>query len=344
MGGKVRVAIVDDSVFFRTFLRNRLTAAGGFEVVGLFADPVEAMERAPSANPEVLLVDMEMPRMRGNEFLSAFLPANPGIKALVVSSQSGNVFDAMQAGAIDFVGKPNSEPGYTNADFEEDLFDKIRIAASVGERSRSAEAPMPSAPRAAPAVRLGDRRLGPVTDKAVIAIGASTGGTEAILNVLKRLPKSIPGIVIVQHMPPGFTQKFSERLDRECEIAVSEARHMDRVGRGMALIAPGGLRQMRLVAGGGGYSVELEEGPKVSGHCPSVDVLFESVSKAAGKDAFGVILTGMGADGAKSLKAMRDAGAYTFGQDEASCVVYGMPKAAYDMGAVAERLPLDMIG
>jgi two-component system chemotaxis response regulator CheB len=332
------VAILDDSVMFRAVLKRTLSADREIEVVAEFSDPLTALEQIARVRADVISVDMEMPRMRGNEFLTKVLPANPGLRAIVVSSLSGNVFDAMQAGAVDFVGKPGFQPGYANAEFSRDIIDKIKIAATA----------KPSLPRTAFSSRM---RPAPLTgfsgggSNSIIAIGASTGGTEAILEVITAFPADVPGVVIVQHMPPGFTSMYAERANRACTITVREAKHGDKVERGLALLAPGGDRQMRVEPSpGGGYYVSLKEGPKVSGHCPSVDVLFESVAAAAKQNAVGVLLTGMGADGANNLRRMRLAGAHTIGQDEASCVVYGMPKVAFDIGGVTEQLPLQAIG
>ena len=337
---KVRVAIIDDSIVFRTFLRQILMQGRDIEVVGVFADPVEAMDEIPKIRPDVIAVDMEMPKLRGDEFLKAVLPKNPNVRAIVISAASGSVFDAMRAGAVDFVGKPNSQPGYANDDFRDDIIGKVMAAASA-KSPFPAQPPVPAQKPAAGSPAAG---LLKVTDKNIVAIGGSTGGTEAIIQVIREFPADMPGTLVVIHMPPGFTNMYAARADRSCQMSVREAKNRDRIRRGQILVAPGGNEQMRVVADGGGYYVELAEAPKVSGHCPSVDVLFESVAEAAGKNAVGVILTGMGADGAKNLKKMRDSGAHTIGQDEESCVVYGMPKVAYDIGGVSEQLPLKSIG
>jgi len=257
---------------------------------------------------------------------------------------SENVFDAMQAGAIDFVGKPGSAPGFDEKQFIKEIIEKIKIAAQAHIRTREdfARARPPVSRPATTPIKL-TRVLG-ATSKSVIAIGASTGGTEAIIEVVKNFPASTPGVVIVQHMPPGFTKMYAERVDKLCAMTVKEAKNADRVTQGTILIAPGGDEQMYLRQDAQGYYVRLERGPKVSGHCPSVDVLFESTAKVAGRNAVGVILTGMGSDGARGLGEMKGTGAYTIGQDEASCVVYGMPMEAYKRGAVKEQLPLSSIG
>lgn len=342
---KIRVMIIDDSLVFREFLSRALAKEYALEVVGTFGDPLEAMNNIRSLNPDVITVDMEMPKMRGNEFIRQVLPKHPNIKAVVISSLSGNVFDAMHAGAIDFVGKPGSRPGYDQAQFISEIVQKIKIASSATVRApqggiRRIPAP-PVTTGAAPGARA---NLLAVTAKSLIAIGASTGGTEAILEVIKNFPANTPGVVIVQHMPPGFTQMYAERVDKICAMNVREAKNGDKVERGTILIAPGGDQHMRVRADGSGYSVTLMAGPKVNSHCPSVDVLFESVATVAGANAVGVILTGMGSDGAKCLCMMRQTGAHTIGQDQESCIVYGMPKVAYDLGGVAQQLPLASIG
>lgn len=333
---KIRVMIIDDSIMFREFLSRALARETSFEIVGSYAEPLKAMEQISLLKPNVLTVDMEMPRMRGDEFLRNVLPKHPGVNAVVISSLSKNVFEAMQAGAIDFVGKPGSRPGYEKEQFVEDIIEKIKIAAA-------ASAKRPTAPLAArmPSSQL---RLAKAQSKNLIAIGASTGGTEAIIEVIKDFPATTPGVVIVQHMPPVFTRLYAERLDKLMAMNVREAKHGDHVERGTVLIAPGGDQQMRIRNDGTGYAISLAPGSKVNGHCPSVDVMFESVAQVAGAHAVGVILTGMGADGARCLRQMRDKGAHTIGQDEGSCVVYGMPKVAHELGGVAEQLPLSTIG
>jgi two-component system chemotaxis response regulator CheB len=307
-------------------------------------DPVEATGQIATLRPDVMVVDMEMPKMRGNEFLRTVLPKHPRVKAVVISSLSGNVFDAMHAGAIDFVGKPRSRPGFDEKQFIQELVQKIKVAATAHAHvPGAAAAGKPGAPTRV-TVPAGKITMLNVTPKSVIAIGASTGGTEAIIEVIRRFPANTPGVVIVQHMPPVFTKMYADRVDKLCKMSVREAANGDRVERGVVLIAPGGDQQMYLRSDQNGYYIYLQPGAKVSGHCPSVDVLLDSVAKTAGRNAVGVLLTGMGADGAAGLTAMRKSGAYTFGQDEESCVVYGMPMVAYNMGGVSEQLPLGSIG
>ena len=340
---RIRVVIVDDSLFFRTFLSQRLSKDPSIEVVGSYGDPVEASKSIQLLRPDVMAVDMEMPKLRGNEFLRNVLPRNPNVKAVMMSSLSNNVFDAMQAGAIDFVEKPGQQPGHDQDQFINDMIQKIKIASSAHVITPGAAA-VKSAASALAAVSPAKLNISGASSESVIAIGASTGGTEAILKVINRFPANTPGVVIVQHMPPVFTKMYAERADKICAMHVVEAQNGDRVERGEIIIAPGGDQQMYLRRDAKGYYVYLTQGAKVSGHCPSVDVLFDSVSKTAGRNAVGVILTGMGADGANGLTAMKKAGAHTIGQDEASCVVYGMPMVAYNMGGVTEQLPLTSIG
>ena len=340
---KIRLMIIDDSLFFRTFLTRQVGNDPAIEIVGSYGDPVEASRNIQSLRPDVIALDMEMPRMRGDEFLRTIMPKHPSVKAIVISALSGNVFDAMHAGAIDFVGKPGSTPGFDESKFIVEIIQKIKVASTAHTHRFKDHTPVrPSA--AAPAAQAARPAISGATSKNVIAIGASTGGTEAIIEVVKHFPASTPGVVIVQHMPPVFTRMYAERVDKISQMSVREAKNGDRVKQGTILIAPGGDEQMYLRQDASGYFVSLQAGAKVSGHCPSVDVLFESVSKIAGRNAVGVILTGMGADGARGLTQMKQTGAHTIGQDEESCVVYGMPMEAYKKGGVSEQLALSAIG
>ncbi len=320
----IKVLIVEDSIVFRELLVQNLRRDPAIEVVGTARDPYEARDAILALKPDVMTLDVELPRMNGIEFLRKLIPQYP-LPVVVISSLSDKVFDAMNAGAVDFVAKPAVSSRRELEDFiKNELLVKIKIAstARIGNIKRNAKV---NQEEQHPSVRRGNL---------IVAIGASTGGTEATSAVVRQYGADIPGIVCVQHMPPGFTQMYAKRLDNECRIHVKEAETGDRVLPGHMLIAPGGDRHMQLVRVGGGYQVEIKAGPKVNGHCPSVDVLFDSVAKVAGADALGIILTGMGGDGAKGLLAMRKAGARTIGQDESTCVVYGMPKVAYDLGAV----------
>ena len=321
----IKVLIVDDSIVFRELLVQNLGRDPAIQVVGTARDPFEARDAILALKPDVMTLDIELPRMNGIEFLRKLMPQYP-LPVVVISSLSDKVFDAMNAGAVDFVAKPAVSSRKQLEDFvRNELLVKIKIASSARISNIKKSVMLNHANPERMAVN--GRNL-------VVAIGASTGGTEATSAVVRQFGTDIPGIVCVQHMPPGFTQMYAKRLDDECQIRVKEAETGDRVLPGHMLIAPGGDRHMRLVKVGGSYQVEIKPGPRVNGHCPSVEVLFDSVAKAAGPDAVGIILTGMGGDGAKGLLAMRKAGARTIGQDESTCVVYGMPKVAYDLGAV----------
>ncbi|MCX4324001.1 MAG: chemotaxis response regulator protein-glutamate methylesterase, partial [Lachnospiraceae bacterium] len=328
----IRVLVVDDSLMFRKLLAQGLDSDPNIEVVADVGDVYEARDAILKFKPDVMTLDVEMPRMNGIEFLKRLMPQYP-LPVVMISALNDKVFDALEAGAVDFVNKPaNLTKEQLNTFLTQELATKVKIAstAKVGKLKRVDNTTIASHITAAGGK---DR---------IVAIGASTGGTEAIFEVVKRFKRDIPGVVIVQHMPPGFTKMYSDRLNNQCEVAVKEAQTGDRVMQGQVLIAPGD-RQMRLVKVNGVYQVECRGTEKVSGHCPSVDVLFSSVAKAAGNKAVGAILTGMGADGAKGLLEMRNAGALTVGQDEATCVVYGMPKVAFDIGAVQQQAPITAI-
>ena len=326
----IKVLVVDDSVFFRKLLSQTLDQDKDIQVVATAADPYQARDMILMFEPDVMTLDVEMPRMNGIQFLKKLMPQHP-IPTVMISSLNSAVFDAMANGAVDFVDKPQGA-GVDEMKkwIEDELVSKIKIASTVkvGKYKLSAGHTVNS--------------TGRTYKNKIVAIGASTGGTEAIYNVVKNFNIDIPGTVIVQHMPPGFTKMYAERLNNQCRVTVKEAENGDLVERGKVLIAPGD-KHMRLVKQGGIYRVECKEGEKVSGHCPSVDVLFQSVASSAASDAVGVILTGMGGDGAKGLLKMRKAGAHTIGEAEQSCVVYGMPKVAYDIGAVEYQVSLENI-
>lgn len=327
---KIRVLVVDDSLTFRQLLVNGINKDPDLEVVAVAADAYEARDEIIRTRPDVMTLDVELPKMSGIEFLRRLLPQYT-IPVIMVSALNEKVFDAMAAGAVDFVNKPQALRPEDIANFVEyELNTKIKIASTA---------------KVALAVGAGTglvRHTAGSYGNKVIAIGASTGGTEAIFDVVKQFGTDIPGTVVVQHMPPGFTKMYADRLNRDCKVEVREAKDGDRVKTGLVLIAPGD-KQMRLVRMGDHFEVSCKEGEKVSGHCPSVDVLFDSVATAAKDKAIGVILTGMGADGSNGLLAMRQAGARTIGQDEATCVVYGMPKVAFEKGGVEVQAPLDSI-
>ena len=293
------------------------------QVVATATDPYEARDKIIRFKPDVMTLDIELPKMSGLEFLRKLMPQYP-MPVIVLSALSEKVFDAMQAGAVDFVAKPVAT---NQKELEAFLVNELPVKIKVASTAKIS--------RIKQSAHVVENKSAKKDNKdVIIAIGASTGGTEAIASVVKEFPADVPGTVIVQHMPAGFTEMYAKRLDNQCKCRVKEAENGDVVEQGLVLLAPGGDRQMSLVKVGGNYQVSLKKAPKVNGHCPSVDVLFDSVAKNVGRNAIGIILTGMGGDGAKGLKAMRDAGAKTIGQDENSCVVYGMPKVAYDIGAV----------
>ncbi len=321
----IKVLIVEDSIVFRELLVQNLSKDPAIRVVATAKDPFEARDLILLHKPDVMTLDVELPRMSGIEFLRKLIPQYP-MPVVVISALSDKVFDAMNAGAVDFVAKPAVSSRAQLEDFiRNELLVKIKIAST---------ARISNIKKTVVKQQEQEQNLSSYRSNLVVAIGASTGGTEAIYSVVKDFRTDIPGIVCVQHMPPKFTEMHAKRLNDQCRIQVKEAETGDRVLPGHMLIAPGGDRHMRLIKVNGSYQVEVKAGPRVNGHCPSVEVLFESVAKAAGKDAVGIILTGMGGDGGKGLLSMRQAGAKTIGQDESTCVVYGMPKVAYDLGAV----------
>lgn len=321
----IKVLVVEDSMVFRELLVQNLNRDPEIQVVATARDPYEARDAIIAHKPDVMTLDVELPRMNGIEFLRKLMPQYP-LPVVVISSLSDKVFDALNAGAVDFVAKPAvTAREQLEAFIKNELLVKIKIA-STANISQIKQKAMHQMEQSSVLTSRGS--------DLVVAIGASTGGTEAIFSVVQNFGTDIPGVVIVQHMPPGFTSMYAKRLDNQCRVIVKEAETGDQVKPGHVLIAPGGDRHMRLVKVNGVYQVECKAGPKVNGHCPSVDVLFDSVAKVAGPKALGIILTGMGGDGAKGLLEMRRAGARTIGQDESTCVVYGMPKVAYDLGAV----------
>jgi len=326
---KIRVLIVDDSLLFREVLSRGISTDLEIEVVAKAVDPFDAREKLLKFKPDVMTCDVEMPKMNGIDFIRQLLPQHP-LPVIVVSSISDNVFDAMNAGAVDFVAKPNVQSPQDVEVFIHDLIAKIKIAANA-----KVSKPLQII---APKLKITDS----LDMQRVIALGASTGGTEAIFRILKQLPLQMPGILIVQHIPPMFSRMFAERLNNQTPFIVKEAEAGEYVEPGKILIAPGD-KHISVKKVGNSYKVQVFEAEKVNGHCPSVDVLFESVAKECGNNAIGIILTGMGYDGAKGLLSMRRRGARSIGQDEASCVVYGMPKVAFEVGAVEKQATLDHI-
>ena len=324
MGAKVKVLIVDDSAVVRQTLERELSKDKDIEVVGTAPDPYIARDKIVSLKPEIILLDIEMPKMDGITFLRKLMKYYP-LPVIIVSSltpKGGELAcEAVEAGAVEVLCKPGAS--YSIGDLTEELIEKIKICSKI----------RPRIPVHAPEKPASQKLSLTRTTNKIIAIGASTGGTEALKEVLTVLPPNSPGILIVQHMPEHFTKSFAERLNSLCNIEVKEAENGDSVSPSRALIAPGN-RHMMLRRSGANYYVEVVEGPLVNRHRPSVDVLFKSVAKYAGQNAVGVILTGMGADGAKGLLEMKQAGALTIGQNEQSCVVYGMPKVAFELGGV----------
>ena len=330
MQRKVKVLVVDDSMVFREVIARGLSSDPFINVVATAQDPFDARDKILKYQPDVMICDVEMPKMNGIEFLRRLLPQYP-IPVIVVSSVSEAVFDAMKAGAVDFVVKPNFNLAVTTEKFIYELIEKIKIASVAQLPSAKQEK---TEPRIFESIKTDSDRI--------IAIGASTGGTEAIFKIMKSIPNNYPGIVITQHIPPIFSNMFAERLNNETRLHCKEAKTGDYVEHGSVYIAPGD-QHMIIRRIGDKYRLEVFQGEKVNGHCPSVDVLFESVAKEAGNKAIGVILTGMGYDGAKGLLTMRRKGARTIGQDEKSCVVYGMPKVAFNIGAVEKQSSLENI-
>ncbi len=341
----IKVLIVDDSAVMRGLLTEMIRGAPDLEVVGSAPDPLVAREMIKALEPDVLTLDIEMPKMDGLEFLRRLMRLRP-MPVIMVSSLttrgSETTLQALEAGAFDFVTKPQARDQAGLKAYAEELREKIRTAYQA--RGRLAP-PQPSVPsrttatisaRAAPAL---SKRL---LQNHVIAIGASTGGTEAIKDVLVRLPAEMPPIVMVQHMPEAFTPSFARRLDSVVALRVVESQGGERLEPGTAYLAPG-HSHLLVERPGGGYVTRLLAGEPVNRHRPAVDVLFRSLAGVAGPNATAIILTGMGKDGAQGMLAMREAGAWTFGQDEASCVVYGMPREAARIGAVAEVAPLTEI-
>jgi len=336
MATEIRVLIVDDSSLVRRALARELEKQRGITVVGTAPDPYIARDKILALHPDVITLDIEMPRMDGLSFLRKLMKYHP-LPTIVVSSLTPKGCDTaiacLEAGAVDVLCKPGE--AYTIGDLGQQLGDLILAAGKIDLQSRPAARP--------PTITRRPRGRAMIeTTRKVIAMGSSTGGTEALRSVLSALPRQAPGIVMTQHMPPGFTTSFAQRLDSLCELEVREARDGDAVVPGTALLAPG-EKHMRLARDGARYIVRVGGGPRVCRHRPSVEVLFESTAEYAGANAMGIIMTGMGGDGAHGLKSMRDAGAVTIAQDEASCVVFGMPREAINCGGAAIVSALDRI-
>lgn len=330
---KIRVLCVDDSALIRGLMREIIDAQPDMEVVAVAPDPLVARDLIKQLNPDVLTLDVEMPRMDGLDFLERLMRLRP-MPVLMVSSltRSGSeiTLRALELGAVDFVPKPQLGIRSGLLEYGEQIAEKLRAAARTSPARR--ETHTTSAKRTLESVMVSSEKL--------LIIGASTGGPEAIRQVLEPLPANSPAILIAQHMPAGFTRSFAERLDRLCRIRVKEAEQGERVLPGHAYIAPGD-QHLRLARSGANYQVLLDAGPAVNRHRPSVDVLFHSAAELAGRNAIGALLTGMGRDGAAGLLAMRQAGAVTLAQDEATSLVFGMPREAIALGAAVETVALD---
>lgn len=336
---KIKVLIVDDSALIRGIMKEIINAQPDMEVVGAAPDPLIARDLIKQTNPDVLTLDVEMPKMDGLDFLEKLMRLRP-MPVVMVSSltERGNeiTLRALELGAVDFVTKPKISIQSGMLDYAELIADKIRGAAKARISARRMPAADGNVQGGIPLPQVGNRLT---SSEKLIIIGASTGGTEAIKEFLMQMPSDCPGILITQHMPEGFTRSFAKRLDSICKISVIEAEGGERVLPGHAYIAPG-HSHLLLTRSGANYVTQLDQGPPVNRHRPSVDVLFRSAAASAGKNAVGVILTGMGKDGALGMLEMKQAGAHNFAQDEASCVVFGMPREAIAVGAADEIAPL----
>jgi two-component system chemotaxis response regulator CheB len=363
VSGRIRVLVIDDSALMRELLVAMLSADPAIEIVAAVADPIAAVARLKQSPVDVITLDVEMPRMDGLTFLEKLMRAFPRPVVMVSSlteQGAATTFRALELGAVDFVTKPRIDVQSGAADIADELIRKVRAAAGARPRPRATRPASPGTPGAPGSSSPGSAsHVRPVSRDAiarpavpreslirsthrVIAIGASTGGTEALRELLCALPADSPGIVIVQHMPERFTQSFAKRLDSLAAVRVKEAEDGDRILPGHALIAPGNFH-LEVFRSGASYAVRVFSGPPVNHHRPSVDVLFHSCARFLGANAVGVILTGMGSDGAQGMRAMHDAGAPTIAQDEATCVVFGMPKEAIALGGVDQVLALDAI-
>ncbi len=332
----IRVLTVDDSILFRTIIKNEFAKIDDITIIDTAANATEAEEKIMRLKPDVVTMDVEMPGMNGIDFIKSFLPKKR-VPFIVITSSPTRAFDAISAGAVEFMKKPLVQNSADMSAFCQKLAAVMKYAAKAQVKAPAMVSTIRTAAAPQPVLTLGNSR-----PNAIIALGASTGGTDALIEVVKRLPKNSPPVVIVQHMPAGFTKMYAERLDRICQMSCKEAEDGDRLRPGLIIVGAGEYH-LRLEKDARGYFVSSKKGEKVSGHCPSVDVLFESVAEVAGPHAVGAILTGMGADGAEGLLKMRKSGAYTIGQNEATCVVYGMPGVAFKIGAVMKQLPLDKI-
>jgi two-component system chemotaxis response regulator CheB len=345
---KIRVLIIDDSALIRQLLTQILSSDPEIEVVGSAPDPVAAREKIRTLSPDVLTLDVEMPRQDGLTFLSQLMQSHP-MPVIMISSLTEKgcetTLRALEIGAVDFVTKPKIDVSRGTVDLGKEIIFKVKAASRARMRARprpvAAGVAHAAVPHVAPPATATGMRLR--TTQRIIAIGSSTGGTEALREILTRLPPDAPPIVVVQHMPPVFTRQFAERLDALCRVRVREAKSGDALLTGHVLIAPGGESHLEIVRSGAAYGVVLTPGPPLAHHRPAVNIMFDSCARAVGPNATGIILTGMGADGARGLLAMRRAGARTIAEHESTCIVYGMPKEAVECGAAEYVIPLDRI-
>jgi len=339
---KIRVVVVDDSALVRSLVAEIINREKDMECVGTANDPLIAREMIRELNPDVITLDIEMPKMDGIDFLGRLMRLRP-MPVVMISTLTERgaevTMRALELGAVDFVAKPRIGLADGINDLAGQIVDKIRIAASAHIRRVVQHSPIAATDATVKRSSLESLAFARVSTEKLICIGASTGGTEAIKEILTRMPADSPGIVITQHMPPGFTTSFAARLNGLCQMTVQEAVNGERILPGHAYIAPGG-KQFRVEKSGANYVCVVEDGELVNRHRPSVEVLFLSVARVAGRNAFGIMLTGMGGDGARAMREMKDAGSYNYVQDEASCIVFGMPREAILHGAADEILPL----
>ena len=345
MSRKIRVIVVDDSALVRSLLSEIINRQRDMECIGTANDPLVAREMIRELSPDVITLDVEMPRMDGIDFLGRLMRLRP-MPVVMISTLTERgaevTMKALELGAIDFVAKPRVGLASGLNDLAAQIVDKIRVAAVAQVRRAPVRDAVPAGGGAAHAPASASALLGRLSTEKLICIGASTGGTEAIKEVLVQMPADSPAIVITQHMPPGFTTSFAARLNGLCQITVKEAVNGERILPGHAYIAPGGT-QFHVARSGANYVAVVDDGPPVNRHKPSVEVLFKSAAAVVGRNAFGIMLTGMGNDGAAAMREMKDAGSYNYVQDEATCIVFGMPREAIAHGAADEVLPLGQI-
>lgn len=345
MSRKIRVIVVDDSALVRSLLSEIINRQRDMECIGTANDPLVAREMIRELNPDVITLDVEMPRMDGIDFLGRLMRLRP-MPVVMISTLTERgaevTMKALELGAVDFVAKPRVGLASGINDLAAQIVDKIRVAAVAKVSRAPARDAAASAAGAAASSPSSSALLGRLSTEKLICIGASTGGTEAVKEVLVHMPADSPAIVITQHMPPGFTTSFAARLNGLCQITVKEAINGERILPGHAYIAPGGT-QFHVARSGANYVAVVDDGPPVNRHKPSVEVLFKSAAAVVGRNAFGIMLTGMGGDGAAAMREMKDAGSYNYVQDEATCIVFGMPREAIAHGAADEVLPLGQI-